>query len=145
MAWICVKRNWTPSTGLRRGKSRNKHDAFHPCTRQTTRQEKNLPQHCGKRSHTRSQRPRADPNLEIYPISQGRSIRSNIYNTTQIPTPKFQRHLGDLHTNSIREPQGNKCLAQIFRKRRFRPWPSLPQANATALTSCVLLRKLCNV
>ena len=38
MAGICVKRNWAPRSGLRRSEGGNKHNAFHPCPRQTARQ-----------------------------------------------------------------------------------------------------------
>ena len=78
-------------------------------------------------------------------FSQGLRTRPTINNTTQIPMPKFQRHLGELHTNSILQPQGNERLTPSFCKHRFRTRPSLPQANTTPPTACVLFRKLFNV
>ena len=53
MAGIHVKINLAPRSGLRRSKGGDKHNAFHPYTRQTTRQKNNIPQHCCKCAPTK--------------------------------------------------------------------------------------------
>ena len=53
MAGVRVKRNRAPQSGLRHSEGGNKHNAFHPCTGQTTRQKNNIPQHCCKCAPTK--------------------------------------------------------------------------------------------
>ena len=60
MAGIRVKRNWSPSSGLLRIKSGDKHNVFHPCPRKTAGQKNNIPQHCCKCAPTK-RRPTSHP------------------------------------------------------------------------------------